>query len=108
MCDCEDYNGYGGFRDDSIKQSSYYIETSGGRISFVSKNVEHIRIQSRKVDEYINFIPTNNTKFLKFADKYCTQSMNSTFNIYSEKTKNGAFLKLSTYHYTVEYKIFKV
>lgn len=92
------YNG------DSDESKSYYIETSMGRIPFTSKDVDHIRIRNRSVDEYINFRPINNTKFLKFADKYDTMM---GFNIYSEKTKNGTFLKLNQCEYVAEYKIFR-
>ena len=110
MCDCNDYVNYiflSACGNDLGHQESYYIETSVGKIPFMSKDIENIRIRSRKVDEYINFLPINNVKFLKFADKYCTKYM-MELNIYSEKTKNGVFLKLSTYDYTAEYKIFKV
>ena len=104
MCDCENYSGC----VDHLEQpKSYYIETSRGRIPFVSKDIEHIRIRSRKVDEYTNFIPTNNVKFLKFADKFYNR-YKIDFNIYSERTKNGVFLKIPIYEYTAEYKIFKV
>src|SRR6187431_2715631 len=92
--------------EQSKQLKCYYIETSGGRIPFTSEDVEHIRISSRKIEEYRNFKPINNTKFLKFADKFCNRNM-FIFNIYSEKTKNGVFLELATYEYTAEYKIFE-
>ena len=105
MCDCDrDY--FCNHNNNLEKTNSYYIETSRGKIPFTSIDVENIRIRSRTVDEYINFIPTNNTKFLKFADKFSIGYMG--LNIYSERTKNGVFLKLATYEYTAEYKIFKV
>jgi hypothetical protein len=87
--------------------SSYFIETSLGRITFSSEDVGNIHINSRKVNEYKNFKPTNNVKFLKFADKYSIKNIGGAkYNIYSKKTKNGIFLKLETDGLTVEYKIF--
>ncbi len=104
MCDC---NNYSGCVDHLENKNSYYIETSLGKIPFISKDVENIRIKSRKINEYQNFIPTSNVKFLKFADKYGARYI-MEYNIYSEKTKNGVFLKLATDEFIAEYKIFKV
>ena len=85
----------------------YYIESSSGKIPFRSDDITYIRVNGRKQQEYINFKPINNRKFLTLADRYRCGDMLRDYDIYSKKTKNGNFLIFNTEIGEVEYKIFE-
>jgi len=88
-------------------EKAYYIESSLGKIPFLSSDIIHVRIKDRKQKDYHNFNPINNRKFLALADRYKCGSMLCDYNIYSKNTKNGVFLIFDTDIGQVEYKIFE-
>lgn len=85
----------------------YYIESSLGKIPFTSTDIRYIRVIGRKQQEYNNFRPINNRKFLVLADRYKCNGMLRDYDMYSKKTKNGIFVIFNTEIGEVEYKIFE-
>jgi len=89
-------------------EKAYYIESSLGKIPFMSDDVKHIRVNDRQQKDYLHFKPINNRKFLRLADKYKCGSMMHDYIIYSKDTKNGYFLIFDHSEFAgVEYKIFE-
>ena len=86
-------------------ENLYYIETSLGKIPFMSSDLRCIRVSGRKQKDFNCFRPINNTKFLKLAEEYSSPGTIRTISVSSTYTKNGYFLVFHS-DLDVEYKIF--